>query len=121
MKIEQINFNLELMSLRQKFLSAAGELISKQSAYAEAVRHRKSRSHLRQAVLECLSAAAPYQASLEELLRALRRTESSELRDDEIGQVEDLLKALGREKESLEELNRHYSAAGSSEVRCMNA
>src|SRR5689334_3081716 len=110
MNIEQIDFNLELTSKRQKFLNAAGELISKQSAYAEAVCHRKSRNHLRRALLECLSATAPYQATLQELLHALSRTEPSKCRDDEIRQVEDLLKALGRERKSLEELSRHYSA-----------
>ena len=60
--------------------------------------------------MECLFAATPYQAALEELLRTLRQSEPSKSRDDEIGQVENLLKALGREKDSLEELILHYSA-----------
>ena len=89
-----------LMNLKRRMIKTSIEFIRAQRAYfkAAAPNSRKPQTELKDAAEECLKAAEPYDAALQELRQYLLAAELSEVIAAELAHTEQLINALDKEK-----------------------
>ncbi len=89
-----------LMNLKQRMIKTSIEFIRAQRAYfkAAAPNSRKPQTELKEAAEECLKAAEPYGAALQELREYLLAAEPSETIALELDHTERFIIALNNER-----------------------
>ena len=105
----------KLISLRQQEIETFKEFLKARGAYLKAFAPsaRKSDAELKEAVEEYLKAAEPYETALQELREYLQTAERSETMAAELGQAEQLIRALQKEKRvGSKLLKRHIKLIG---------
>jgi len=100
----------KLMSLKQRMVKTSIEFIRAQGAYFKAALPYagKSPTELKEAAEECLKAAEPYDAALQELREYLLGAEPSEVIAMELNHTERFIGALEKEKRVVSELIKRY-------------
>src|SRR5262245_44642414 len=89
-----------LMNLKQRMIKTSLEFIRTQSVYFKAVAPNsgKSQAEVKEAAEECLEAAEPYDAALQELREYLLAAEPSETIPVDLDHTERFINALNKEK-----------------------